>query len=192
MAPGENRVPEAGLVRVPERRQRQSSGYRRKRVRPSARFGGRFPFQKPNQQFHRTIVEAAGNSILLKTWDAPFLRMRKRFTMDCVQSADPVDPVAIAREHLAIVDALNRGHSELAAALLASHSNPLVDFLRSELLLHHDALHSHSKEPPDEPAFPLASRLGHRHRAICGDAGSSGRQTESNGPRARHPRGNDH
>jgi DNA-binding GntR family transcriptional regulator len=86
-------------------------------------------FQEHNQRFHRTIVEAAGNSILLKTWDSLFFQVRTRFTMDYLQSADPV---AIAREHIPIVDALDSGHAELAAALLASHSNHLVEFLRSE------------------------------------------------------------
>jgi DNA-binding GntR family transcriptional regulator len=90
-------------------------------------------FQEHNQQFHRTIVEAAGNSILLKTWDSLFFQVRTRFTMDYLQSADPE---AIAREHLPIVDALESGDSDLAASLLASHSNQLVQFLRREQPCH--------------------------------------------------------
>jgi DNA-binding GntR family transcriptional regulator len=86
-------------------------------------------FQEHNQQFHRTIVEAAGNSILLKTWASLFFQVRTRFTMDYLQSADPV---AIAREHLPIVDALESGNPDLAASLLASHSNHLVQFLKRE------------------------------------------------------------
>lgn len=86
-------------------------------------------FQEHNQQFHRTIVEAAGNSILLRTWDSLFFQVRTRFTMDYLASADPV---AIAREHLPIVEALESGAPDLAASLLASHSNHLVEFLRSE------------------------------------------------------------
>ncbi len=86
-------------------------------------------FQEHNQQFHRTIVEAAGNSVLLKTWDSLCFQVRTRFTMDYLQSADPV---AIAREHLPIVDALESGDPALAASLLASHSNHLVQFLKRE------------------------------------------------------------
>jgi len=93
-------------------------------------------FQEHNQTFHRTIVEAAGNSILLKTWDSLFFQVRTRFTMDYLQNADPV---AIAREHLPIVDALDSGNAELAAALLASHSNRLVEFLQNEQHLRRDA-----------------------------------------------------
>ena len=92
-------------------------------------------FQEHNQTFHRTIVEAAGNSILLKTWDSLFFQVRTRFTMDYLQNADPV---AIAREHLLIVDALDSGNAELAADLLASHSNHLVEFLRNEQRLRRD------------------------------------------------------
>lgn len=86
-------------------------------------------FQEHNQRFHRLIVEAAGNSVLLKTWDSLFFQVRTRFTMDYLQSADPV---AIAREHILIAGALDAGDSAQAAALLASHSNHLVEFLRKE------------------------------------------------------------
>jgi len=86
-------------------------------------------FQEHNQVFHRTIVEAAGNGILLKTWDSLFLQVRTRWTMDYLQS---FDPVAIAREHIPIVDALESGEPKLAASLLASHSNHIVEFLQTE------------------------------------------------------------
>jgi len=86
-------------------------------------------FQENNQTFHRSIVEAAGNSILLKTWDALFFQVRTRFTMDYLQKADPV---VIALEHVPIADALDSGNAKLAASLLASHSNQLVEFLKQE------------------------------------------------------------
>jgi len=95
----------------------------------SARGADFATFQEHNQTFHRTIVEAAGNGILLKTWDSLFFQVRTRFTMDYLQSADPV---AIAREHVPIADALDAGDGLLAAGLLASHSNHLVDFLKKE------------------------------------------------------------
>jgi DNA-binding GntR family transcriptional regulator len=62
-------------------------------------------------------------------------QVRTRFTMDYLQSADPV---AIAREHIPIVDAPDSGHAELVAALLASHSNYLVEFLGNEPPLRRD------------------------------------------------------
>ena len=102
----------------------------------SAQHGDFAAFQEHNQTLHRTIVEAAGNSILLKTWDSLFFQVRTRFTMDYLQSADPV---SIAREHLPIVDALQSGDPELVAALLASHSHHLVQFLKREQPLHQTA-----------------------------------------------------
>lgn len=86
-------------------------------------------FQEHNQTFHRAIVAAAGNAVLLKTWDSLFFQIRTRWTMDYLQT---FDPVAIAREHIPIVDALESGMPDLAASLMASHSAHLVEFLKSE------------------------------------------------------------
>ena len=66
---------------------------------------------------------------MLKTWDSLFFQVRTRWTMDYLQS---FDPVAIAREHIPIVDALESGEPKLAASLLASHSNHIVEFLKTE------------------------------------------------------------
>jgi len=100
-----------------------------KAVEEAARRKDFAAFQEHNQVFHRTIVEAAGNGILLKTWDSLFFQVRTRWTMDYLQS---FDPVAIAREHIPIVDALESGEPKLAASLLASHSNHIVEFLKTE------------------------------------------------------------
>ena len=86
-------------------------------------------FQEHNQNFHRTIVASCNNSVLLRTWDSLFFQVRTRWTMDYLQS---VDPIAIAKEHLPIVDALEIGNLSHAALLLATHSNHLVDFLNNE------------------------------------------------------------
>ena len=95
----------------------------------SARHRDFAAFQEHNQVFHRAIVAAAGNGTLLKTWDSLCFQIRTRFTMDYLAS---VDPVAIALEHRPIVEALESGIPDLAASLLASHSNHLVEFLRME------------------------------------------------------------
>jgi len=95
----------------------------------AARRGDFAKFQEQNQIFHRTIVEAANNHVLLKTWDSLFFQVRTRFTMDYLRHEDPV---AIALEHVPIADALDSGNPDLAASLLASHSNHLVEFLKKE------------------------------------------------------------
>ena len=86
-------------------------------------------YQHCNQIFHRTIVEAAGNQVLLRVWDGLAFEVRTRFTMDYLTT---VDPVAIALEHEPIVEALDCGAAEEAARLLRSHSNGLVDYLRDQ------------------------------------------------------------
>ena len=86
-------------------------------------------FQEHNQAFHRAIVAGAGNGVLLKIWDSLFFQIRTRWTMDYLQT---FDPVAIALEHIPIVDALESGVPDLAASLMASHSAHLVEFLKAE------------------------------------------------------------
>lgn len=86
-------------------------------------------FQHENQSFHRTIVEASGNGVLLRVWDSLGFEIRTRFTMEFLKTADPT---AIAREHEPIVDALDAGAATRAAQLLESHSNGLVKYLQME------------------------------------------------------------
>ena len=83
-------------------------------------------FQHYNQIFHRTIVEASGNGVLLRVWDSLAFEVRTRFTMDYLTT---VDPVMIARQHESIVESLDSGDAGRAAALLQSHSNGLVEYL---------------------------------------------------------------
>lgn len=87
-------------------------------------------FQELNQTFHRLIVEASENAILLRVWDSLGFEVRTRSIMEFLSSRDPV---AIATEHEAIVDALDQGHSDTAAHLLASHALGLVRFLQQQL-----------------------------------------------------------
>jgi DNA-binding GntR family transcriptional regulator len=99
-------------------------------------------FQKANQAFHREIVEAAGNGILLRMWQTLAFEVRTKAIMDYIAVADPV---LIAREHEAVVDAVAVGDLEKAAALLVSHSAHLIDHL-----LHASKLHP---APPARPKF---------------------------------------
>jgi len=100
-------------------------------------------FQEANEVFHRTIVEASGNRVLLKVWRSLAFDVRTRFIMDYMET---VDPVAIAREHEAVVAALEAGEAERTAGLLASHANHLVAYLREEQGRHETA------SPEDEAA----------------------------------------
>ena len=127
-----------------------------KRIIAAARKRDFASYQHHNQLFHRAIVEASGNQVLLRVWDSLAFEVRTRFTMDYLTT---VDPVAIAREHEPIVAALDRGDAAKAADLLRSHSTGLVDYLGAQ------TVHN-----PDIPAAPKKhSGRSHQRRAkSCG------------------------
>jgi DNA-binding GntR family transcriptional regulator len=86
-------------------------------------------FQAHNQDFHRMIVKAGDNGVLLRTWDSLAFEVRTRFVMDFLTV---VDPVEIANEHGPIVEALETGDARTAARLLKSHSAGLVKYLQKQ------------------------------------------------------------
>jgi DNA-binding GntR family transcriptional regulator len=83
-------------------------------------------FQRHNQSLHRAIFEASGSTVLLRIWDSLAFEVRTRIILEYLTT---IDPVAVAEEHWAIVDAFDRGDAAKAAALLQSHSRALVRYL---------------------------------------------------------------
>ena len=67
--------------------------------------------------FHRAIVEAAGNSVLLRVWDS--LALQAGFPLRVWQLR--FDYHRMANEHAPIIDALERGGGALAGRLLRAH-----------------------------------------------------------------------
>ncbi|HEY3322096.1 MAG TPA: GntR family transcriptional regulator [Planctomycetota bacterium] len=96
----------------------------------ASRKGDLVAYQNHNQVFHRTIIEASGNKVLLKTWNTLAFEVRTR---PILQFLAKQSPVAIAREHQQIADALDAGHGARARILLALHSDKLVEHLRREM-----------------------------------------------------------
>jgi DNA-binding GntR family transcriptional regulator len=105
-------------------------------------------YQDQNQRFHRTIVEASGNQILLAQWDALAFEVRTRFLMDYLRT---VDPRVLAREHADILQAIEAGETEVVAALLMSHANHLVEYLQRQM--------SANATSSNETGAPAAPRL---------------------------------
>lgn len=101
-----------------------------KRITAAAEKRDFVAFQEHNQVFHRTVIEASGNRALLRVWESLAFEVRTRVMMDFLTS---VDPVRLAKEHEAIVDALDHGDAKKAAARLASHANSLVRYLRRQM-----------------------------------------------------------
>jgi DNA-binding GntR family transcriptional regulator len=87
-------------------------------------------FQDQNQHFHRAIVEASGNQILLTQWDSLAFEVRTRFIMDYLKV---VDPNKLAQEHADILQAIDRQDPERVASLLMSHANGLVEYLERQM-----------------------------------------------------------
>jgi DNA-binding GntR family transcriptional regulator len=86
--------------------------------------------QQHNQQFHRAIVDASGNRVLLRLWDSMAFEVRTRFVVEYLTA---FDPVTLAREHEPIVEAIERGDTRKTAGLLKSHSRGLVRYLKQQL-----------------------------------------------------------
>ena len=86
-------------------------------------------FQLHNQQFHRMIVEASGNSTLLRVWDSLAFEVRTRFVLEHTTS---VDPVVLANAHESVAQAIEDGNVKKAAALLRSHSRDMVRYLKQQ------------------------------------------------------------
>jgi DNA-binding GntR family transcriptional regulator len=68
-------------------------------------------------QFHRAIVAAAGNELLLKLWDSLHLEIHTRVTL----SEPGIDFLAAAESHQPIVDAIKARDVELACRLSREH-----------------------------------------------------------------------
>ena len=83
-----------------------------------------------NQDFHRTIVEASGNPILLSLWDTLAFEVRTRFIMDGLKTADPD---YLITEHGDLYAAVESGDAERVAALSMSHSRHLVEGLKTRM-----------------------------------------------------------
>jgi DNA-binding GntR family transcriptional regulator len=68
--------------------------------------------------FHRLIVEASGNTVLLRVWDALMLEVQIRIGL----SRFDLDMSFAAETHVPIVDAVDRGDGQTAGRLLREHA----------------------------------------------------------------------
>jgi DNA-binding GntR family transcriptional regulator len=76
-----------------------------------------------NTAFHRLIVEAAGNEVMLRVWDSLMLEVRTRINLSTHLSV--LDIEAAAASHAPIIAALDAGDGERASRLLADHVESL-------------------------------------------------------------------
>lgn len=76
--------------------------------------------------FHRSILEAADNDVLLRVWDSLAFDIRIRATISKVMEDLP----KVVESHQPIVDALERGQALEAGLLLRNHVEAFSQFLR--------------------------------------------------------------
>jgi len=77
-------------------------------------------------RFHRTILRASQNEVLLRVWDALAVDLRIRATIGKVTQNLP----AVVDSHQPIVEALDRGQGREAGLLLRNHVETVMQFLK--------------------------------------------------------------
>jgi DNA-binding GntR family transcriptional regulator len=87
-------------------------------IRAAAAIRDADAYAEHNMNFHRLIVEASGNSVLLRVWDSLMLEARTRIGL----SQRDIDMSVAAETHVPIVEAFERGDGETAARLLQVHA----------------------------------------------------------------------
>jgi len=87
-------------------------------------------FQDKNQGFHRAIVEASGNPILLTLWDTLAFEVRTKFIMDHLKG---LDPDQLTGEHEIVLRAIEERDPERVAELLMTHSYHLIEGLKNQI-----------------------------------------------------------
>jgi DNA-binding GntR family transcriptional regulator len=90
-------------------------------LQAAARCGDHDAYARHNTAFHRRIVEAAGNHVMFRVWDALMIEARTRLSL--VTFA--FDLVAVAASHGPIVEAFAAGDGDRAGRLLREHAESL-------------------------------------------------------------------
>ncbi len=83
-------------------------------------------FVEHDVAFHRTILQASQNQILLRMWDSLAIDLRIRAAIGKVSKDLP----EIVESHQPIIDALERGRGREAGLLLRNHVETLLEFLK--------------------------------------------------------------
>ena len=90
-------------------------------IQAAARLGDHDAYACHNTAFHRRIVEAAGNEVMLRFWESLMIEARTRINL----VASALDLVAVAASHGPIVEAFASGDGVGAGRLLREHAEGL-------------------------------------------------------------------
>ena len=97
-------------------------------------------------QFHRTIIEASGNQILIESWNALMIEARTFVTLSNLMAKRP--GLDLAARHRPIIAALREGDPVECGRVMREHVEEFGDFMRATL----------GEEPTSEPLVPAAVR----------------------------------
>jgi sigma-B regulation protein RsbU (phosphoserine phosphatase) len=111
-------------------------------------------FVEHDVAFHRSILEASENEVLLRVWDSLAMDLRIRAAIGKVSKEFP----EAVESHQPILDALEKGRAREAGLLLRNHVETVLEFLRRSKLDSgvHKALRSDLENAKDvqEASFP--------------------------------------
>ncbi|WP_260736015.1 GntR family transcriptional regulator [Tunturiibacter lichenicola] len=88
-------------------------------VLKAARKGDAALYTKFDMAFHRTIVEASRNTVLLRSWEGLGFEIRTRIRL----VASSIDLVKAQEAHWKVLEAIKTGESRAASKLLYQHVN---------------------------------------------------------------------
>ena len=83
-------------------------------------------YAEHDAKFHRSILEASGNKILLRVWDTLAFDVRIRIAIDKVSQ----ELSEVVESHQPIVDALQNGRAREASLLLRNHVETFAEYLK--------------------------------------------------------------
>ena len=83
-------------------------------------------YAEHDAKFHKTILQASGNRVLLQVWEALAFDIRIRMSIGKVSK----DLTEVVESHQPIVDALQNGRAREASLLLRNHVETFAEYLK--------------------------------------------------------------
>ena len=83
-------------------------------------------YAEHDANFHKSILQASGNRVLLRVWEALAFDVRIRLSIGKVSQ----ELSAVVESHQPIVDALQRGRAREASLLLRNHVETFAEYLK--------------------------------------------------------------
>ena len=95
-------------------------------MRDAAEAGSLDVYAEHDAKFHKSILRASQNEVLLRVWDTLALELRTRAALGKISK----NLREVAESHQPIVDALEKGHGREAALLLRNHVETFLEYLK--------------------------------------------------------------